>query len=128
MGTLTSQEYATEDGREYVAYLDRVLQECVRLRAEGRLPDSDGVDGFLGDAQVVLHQVRRDVASASARGAGLTTTEVRLSSEEHQRIVMMGESLRTLLEILEMRKALVLDRTPAVARVAQAVLEGSFAH
>lgn len=126
MGTLTSTAYDVTEGREYVGYLDRVLKECVRLRAEGRLPDGESVDAFLDDAQLVLHAVRQDVASASARGVSTIQSQVRLTAEEHKRYLTMGESLRNLLEILELRKALVLDRTPAVGRVAESFYAGTF--
>lgn len=73
-----------------------------------------------------MHEVRRDVGLASAQRRSRTRTEVRMSAEEHKRITHMSESVRNLLEILELRKAVVLDRTPSVARVADALLTGAW--
>lgn len=126
MGMLVSHEYDVAEGQEYVVYLERVLGECRRLREEGRLPEGDNVDGFLDDVAVVMHEVRRDVGIASAQGRTRTRSEVRMSDEEHKRITSMSESVRNLLEILELRKALVLDRTPGIARVADALLTGTY--
>lgn len=127
MGTLTSDEYAVEEGREWCAYLDRVTKECRRLISEGRVPDSEGLDGFLADSGVVLQQVRMDVASAASRGEQTVRTAVRLSTEEYKRLLNMNESILNLLQILEMRGAVILDRTDAVGRVARAIVGGEFA-
>jgi hypothetical protein len=126
VGTLVSHDYDTAEGREYVAYLERVLGECRRLRSEGRLPDSDGVLGFLDDCETILQAVRRDVATAGARGASTTRSAIDLSPEEHARIQAMGDSVLSLLEVLELRQAVVLDRTPAVGRVVEALLTGTY--
>jgi hypothetical protein len=127
MGTLTSDEYDVEEGREWCAYLDRVTKECRRLIAEGRVPESEGLDGFLADSEVVLQQVRIDVASAASRGEKTITTSVRLTSEEYKRLLSMNESILNLLQILEMRGAVALDRSDAVGRVARAIIGGQFA-
>src|SRR4051812_15994091 len=122
MGTLTSHSYDVAEGLEWCTYLDRIVGECHRLRQEGRLPDSDGVDAFLADLVIVLRKVRGDVNAATSRGERTITTAIPMTSEEHKRIVSMSESILNLLEILEMRKAVVLDRSPAVARVAAALI------
>ena len=127
MGTLTSDEYDVDEAREWCAYLDRVTKECHRLMAEGRLPESDGVDGFLSDSGVVLQQVRMDIAAATGRGERTTRTAVRLTTEEYKRLLSMNESVLNLLQILEMRGAVVLDRSDAVGRVARAIIGGEFA-
>ena len=126
MGTLVSHDYDTAEGQEYAAYLERILGECRRLRAEGRLPDSGGVVGFLDDCETILQAVRRDVALARSRGAARTRSEIDLSPEEHGRITAMGDSVLSLLEVLELRQAVVLDRTPAVGRVVDALLTGTY--
>jgi hypothetical protein len=126
MGTLISEPYSVVEGQEYVAYLDRVLGECQRLLREGRLPDAEGIVGFLEDAQPVLQRVRRDVAAATATGETTIRSNVDLTTQEYQRYQTMGESVRNLLEILEMRDALVLNRTESVARVADAFQRGEF--
>lgn len=127
MGTLTSDEYDVEEGREWCAYFDRISKECRRLMAEGRMPDSEGIEGFLSDAGMVLHQVRADLAAASAKGEKTTRTSIRLSNEEYKRLTSMNESILNLLQILEIRGAVVLDRTDAVGRVARAIVGGHFA-
>ena len=126
MGTLISNRYDVAEGREWCDYLERVIGECHRLRGEGRLPESAGLDPYLDDIGMIVRQVRSDVVLGAARGEREVTTSVGLTAEEHKRLVMMSESLRTLLEILELRKAVVLDRTPAVGRVAAALVEGQF--
>jgi len=126
MGTLISKPYSVVEGQEYAEYLDRVLGECRRLLREGRLPDAEGIVAFLDDAQLVLQRVRRDVAAASGTGAVSTQSRVDLSQQEYNRYLAMGDSVRNLLEILEMRDALVLNRTEAVGRVAEAFASGEF--
>lgn len=127
MGSLTSQPYDVSEGKEYAAYLARVLGDCRQLMADKRLPESEGVLGFLDDAELVMRRVRIDTASAEGRGDATTRTSIAVTADEHQRILTMGESLLNLLEILELRKAINLNRTDAVARVANAFREGVFA-
>lgn len=126
MGTLTSQPYDVAEGKEWCDYIERVLSECRRLMAEGRMPDSEGIDAFLADVPHVVQQVRRDVTSAAVRGESPIQTSVSMTSEEHKRLISMSESILNLLQILEIRKAVVLDRTPAVGRVAAAIVGGTF--
>lgn len=127
MGTLTSDAYDVQEGREWCAYVERVSKECRRLIAEGRVPDSEGLDGFLADSGLVLQQVKRDVAAATGRGDKTVRTSVQLSPEEHKRLLNMNESILNLLQILEMRGAVSLDRSDAVGRVAGAIVGGQFA-
>jgi hypothetical protein len=126
MGTLISKPYVVSEGQEYAEYLDRVLGECRRLLREGRLPDGDGVVAFLDDAQLVLQCVRRDVADAGASGRTTIRSELQLSKQEYDRYQTMGDSILTLLQVLEMREALVLNRTESVARVADAFQAGEW--
>jgi hypothetical protein len=126
MGTLISKPYDVTEGQEYAAYLDRVLGECRRLLREGRLPDGDGIVAFLDDAQLVLQCVRRDVAEAGASAQTTVRSELQLSKQEYDRYQTMGESILTLLQILEMREAVVLNRTESVARVADAFQSGEW--
>lgn len=126
MGRLQTTPYAVADGREYVTYLAHVRQECARLVGEGRLPDSDELAGFLATAEQVVAQLRADVARAEQRGETTIASEIPMSASEHARMRNMNESFRNLLEILELRQALELNRTPAVARVAEAVQSGRY--
>ncbi|HVE98536.1 MAG TPA: hypothetical protein VNA12_05085 [Mycobacteriales bacterium] len=126
MGQLVSAPYSTDDGVEYVAYLAHVQSECWRLVDEKRLPGSDELVAFLDSAERVVQQVRRDVAGATAAGDAVVVSTIPMLPAEHARMQNMNDSLRNLLEILEMRQALELNRTPAVARVAEAIMTGTF--
>jgi hypothetical protein len=126
MGTLTSHPYDVSEGQEYAGYLDHVLTECHRLVREGRVPSDDGILAFLEHAAVVLRRVQADVASAGATGRSTIQSQVPMTPSEHQRYVTMNDSLRSLLEILELRDALALNRTEAVGRVSDAFLSGEF--
>ena len=126
MGQLACEPYDVDEGREYVGYLDHVLRECDRLLAVGRLPDSEAMRAFLDHAHVVLDHVRHDVAEAGATQQRTVRTVLTLTLDEHRRMVSMNESIKTLLEILEFRQAVQLNRTDAVGRVAAAIQEGSF--
>jgi hypothetical protein len=126
MGTLISQPYALADGQEYVGYLEHVIAESQRLIAEGRMPSDEGLVAFFEDAQHVLGQVRRDVNAATAAGQPTVQSHVDFTAQEYARYRAMGESARTLLEILALRDALVLNRTEAVARVADAFTGAQF--
>ena len=126
MGTLISQPYALSDGQEYVGYLQHVINESQRLIGEGRMPSDEGLVAFFEDAQHVLGQVRRDVNAATAAGQTTVQSHVDFTSQEYSRYRAMGDSARNLLEILEMRDALVLNRTEAVARVADAFRDAQF--
>ena len=74
----------------------------------------------------MLRTVKRDVSTASARGEKTTATAISMTAEEHKRLISMSESMLNLLQILEMRKAVILDRTEAVGRVAGAIVGGAF--
>jgi hypothetical protein len=126
MGTLTSQPYLVTEGQEYVAYLENLLGQCRTLLAEGRLPDSDGVSDVLDIADVVLRRVRLDTSAAAARGERQITTTMTMTEGELKRLLTIGESMLSLLEILEIRKALEFNRTDAVARVGEAIYGGVY--
>lgn len=126
MGRLESAPYDVEDGREYVEYLTRVQRDFARLVDSGRLPATDDLAAFMDTAEQVIDQVRRDVAHASATGRTEVVSVIEMSPAEHTRMVSMNDSLRTLLEILEIRQALELNRTPAVGRVSDAIQTGRF--
>ena len=126
MGTLISQPYALVDGQQYIGYLEHVINESQRLIGEGRMPSDEGLVAFFEDAQHVLGQVRRDVNAATAAGQATVQSHVDFTAQEYSRYRAMGDSARNLLEILEMRDALVLNRTEAVARVADAFRDAEF--
>jgi hypothetical protein len=126
MGTLTSHEYDIAEGQEWCDYFERVSVECRRLVSEGRMPDTDALDAFLADSAAVRIQVQKDIADARARGAKTTHTAVSLSNEEHKRLLAMRESVLNLLEILEMRGAVNLDRSEGVGRMVVALTTGAF--
>jgi hypothetical protein len=121
MGTLTSTEYDIDEGEEWCNYFDRISRECRRLVTEGRMPDTDALDAFLADSAAVLRQVRLDVAAARGRGAKTTISQVSLTKEEYQRLIDLRESILNLLQILEMRGAVDLNRTEGVGRVVAAL-------
>ena len=126
MGRLESAPFDIEDGREYVEYLTRVQQELDRLIDAGRVPGTDDLTAFMQTGQQVVDQIRRDIAHASATGRTDVVSVIEMSPAEHTRMVSMNDSLRTLLEILEIRQALELNRTPAVGRVSDAIQAGRF--
>lgn len=126
MGTLSTQPYDVSEGQQWCDYFDRIISECRRLIAAGRMPDTEALDAFLSDSGGVLRQVRQDVVTARARGEQTTTTQVGLTNEEHKRLLAMSESILNLLQILEMRGAVQLDRSEAVGRVAASIVGGSY--
>ena len=127
MGTMTTLEYDVSDGQEWIDYFDRISVECRRLMAEGRMPDTEALDGFLADSSALLRQVRQDIATARSRGIKTTTTAVSLTAEEYRRLLDIRESVLNLLQILEMRGAVKLDRSEGVGRMVAALTTGTFA-
>jgi hypothetical protein len=123
---MTTLEYDISDGMEWCDYFDRISSECRRLMSEGRMPDTEALDGFLADSSALLRQVRQDVASARARGAKTTVSSISLTSEEYKRLLAMRESVLNLLQILEMRGAVKLDRSEGVGRMVAALTNGPF--
>ena len=126
MGTLVSKDFDVDEAQEWCEYLTRVTRDCHRLIDEGRIPATDELAAFLNDTQLVLGKVKSDVNAARAGGLKTTHSRIDMSPEEHRRIFSMNDSLLNLLQILEMRGAIKLDRTPAVGRVADALAQGSF--
>ncbi|MCU1588568.1 MAG: hypothetical protein JWN31_2061 [Frankiales bacterium] len=126
MGTLTTQPYDVAEGQEWCDYFERLLGECQRLIGEKRMPATDGLDAFLHDSNLVMHQIRRDVVAARGRGEKTTATAVDLTNEEYRRLMSISESILNLLLILEMRGAVSLQRSEAVGRVAAAIDAGAF--
>ena len=126
MGLLTSQEFDVAEGAAYCDYLERITKECRRLMAEGRIPDSDTTDAFLADVGRIVRQVRIDIGTAKATGQETIRSSVTMTNEEHKRLDSLSESMLNLLQILELRKAVVLDRTDAVSRVAAAFAGAEF--
>jgi len=126
MGTVITPSLAVDECQEYVDYLEHVVRESRRLMREGRLPSDDGVAAFLEDAQRVAHQLGREVAQARATGQHTVRGRVELARDGYRRLTTMSDNLRNLLEILEIREALVLNRTEAVARVATALSASEF--
>src|SRR5205085_938670 len=110
----------------YVAYLERVLDECVGLAKEGRLPDTEEIARFLDVERDCLVQLRRDVRLAAARGDSQVVSEIPMDEQEHARMLAMNDTVANLLQILEYRDALELNRTEAVARVSKAILGGTY--
>lgn len=127
MGTMTTLEYNVSDGEEWCDYFDRINVECRRLVSEGRMPDTQALDGFLVDSAALRRQVRNDVTVARGRGATTTITEVSLTKEEYKRLIDIRESVLNLLQILEMRGAVKLDRTEGVGRMVAALTTGTYA-
>lgn len=126
MGTLASQPYDVAEGAAYCEYLERITKECRRLMAEGRMPDSDTTDAFLSDVGRIVRQVRIDIGTARATGQKTLRSAVTMTEQEHKRLDSLSESMLNLLQILELRKAVVLDRTDAVGRVAAAFAGAEF--
>jgi hypothetical protein len=126
MGTMTSQPYSVDDGEEYSAYLDNVFTALPKMQAEGRLPSDDAVLSFLDDMQRVRSTVRADVARARSTGAKQVVSRLTLTAADHRRLLALGESMQNHLQILEIRKALVLDRSAGAGRVADAFRGGTF--
>ena len=126
MGQLRTAPYDVVEGREYADYLSNMCDECVRLAQVGRLPDTDELAGFLATARQVLSQVSADVGRAESSGDTVVISSIPMSTAEYNRMRSMNDSFRNLLEILEMRQALALNRTPAVGRVADAIQAGTF--
>jgi hypothetical protein len=126
MGTLTTLEYDISDAQEWTDYFERINRECRRLVTEGRMPDTDALDGFLADSAELLRQVRIDVSAARSRGAKTAVSAITLSKEEYKRLLAMRESVLNLLQILEMRGAVNLNRTEGVGRMVAALTGGPF--
>ena len=126
MGTLTTEPYDVAEGQEWCDYFERLITQCRRLIGEGRVPDTTGLDAFLAESAQVMHQVRRDVTAARAKGLATTRTVATMTTEEHKRMLSVSDSILNLLQILEMRGAVSLQRTDAVARVAAAIDAGAF--
>lgn len=127
MGMLTTLEYDVSDGEEWIAYFTRIEGECRRLVSEGRMPDTEALDGFLRDSTDLVRQVRHDVAAARQRGASTTTTSLSLSKEEYKRLIEIREHVLNLMQILEMRGAMKLDRSEGVGRMVAAITNGPYA-
>ena len=123
--TLVTKPYSVADAEEYVEYHARLAAEADRLQAEGRLPDNEAIESFFRDVRQVVSAVQRDASDARVRGQQEVVTRLPMSPADHRRIFGMNESIRSLLEVLEMRQAVELHRTPAVARVADAVTGGT---
>jgi hypothetical protein len=126
VGRLVTCAFDVEDGQEYVSYLDRVLDECVALARQGRLPDTEEVSRFLDVERACLVQLRRDVGLAAARGDAQVVSEIPMDEQEHARMLAMNDTVANLLQILEYRQALELNRSDAVARVSKAILGGTY--
>ena len=126
MGRLVTRAFDVGDGQEYVTYLERVLEDCVGLAKEGRLPDTEEIARFLDVERDCLVQLRRDVRLAAARGDTQLVSEIPMDEQEHTRMLAMNDTVANLLQILEYRAALELNRTEAVARVSKAILGGTY--
>ncbi len=126
MGELVTQPYNPAEGTEYADYLEHITREADRLRREGRLPDNETVLSFFDDVGLVIRKVREDASRAAARGDAEVVTRIEMTSADYRRLMSMNESMRTLLEILEMRAAVDMKRTDGTTRVATAVREGTF--
>ena len=126
MGRLVTRAFDVAEGQEYVEYLERVLDECVGLVDEGRLPDTEEMTRFLEVERDCLVQLRRDVRLAAAQGETQVVSEIPMDEQEHARMLTMNDTVANLLQILEYRQALELNRSEAVARVSQAILGGTY--
>jgi hypothetical protein len=126
MGTLTTNAYSVEDGEAFLVYLRQLFVEIPKVQAEGRVPSDSATLDFLDDLKRVQVAARGDVASAKATGAAECVTSLDLTPAEYKRLLNIGETLQRLLQILEMRKAVVLNGTEASARVTRAFRDGTF--
>ena len=126
MGQLRTAPYDVADGQEYAAYLANMVEECGRLASVGRLPDTDEMAGFLATARQVLAQVSSDVSRVQATGDSTIVSSIQMTAPEYSRMRNMNDTFRNLLEILEMRQALELNRTPGAGRVAESIQSGAF--
>ncbi len=126
MGFMVTAPYMPADGEEYVAYHRRLAGELARLQGEGRLPDDHGVSGFLADLKRIVSIVASDVTSARSRGETTIVSRFEMTASDFRRRRDMNDSLRNLLEILQMRKAVDMRRTEGAGRVADALGAATF--
>lgn len=126
MGELVTAAYTVSDGEEYVTYLTHLVAECERLRAEGRVPDTEAILVFFDDLRTAKRLVRQDVTAATSRGEQSVVTRMPMPAADYQRMNSMNDSVRGLLEILQLRKAVDLQRTAGSERVALAFREGTY--
>ncbi|MDP9100568.1 MAG: hypothetical protein M3N21_00220 [Actinomycetota bacterium] len=126
MGFMVTAAYAPADGDEYVAYQRRLDGELARLRAEGRLPDNDSVEAFLDQLRRIVRIIASDVISARSRGETDVVSRFEMTAAEFRSRRDMNDSLRNLLEILQMRQALDMQRTAGAGRVADALGAATF--
>ncbi|HVY10879.1 MAG TPA: hypothetical protein VHB18_12130 [Mycobacteriales bacterium] len=125
MQKLVTQPYAAEDGREFVGYMQRILDETTRLQAEGRVPDDDGVDDVLTFWRAVTAQINADLGNAGTASRQPITSAVPMTQDVHQRTWAVLDTLYPLLRIIEMRGAIDLTRTEGVTRVVDAIHRGA---
>jgi hypothetical protein len=126
VGTLTSNPYSVADAEEYLDYLQRVFVAIPKAQAEGRVPNDAATADFIDDLRRVQVQLRADVARAKASSSDTAQTSVSLTGSEYQRLLNMGETMQHLLTILELRKAIVLERGEGASRITQAFRTGTF--
>jgi hypothetical protein len=125
MSYLRSQPYLPSEGREFVEYMGRVLDGVTQLRAEGRIPDDDGVDKLLQLWRTVTKQVKSDTDGLGPDASRPITSTIPMTPTEFQQSSDMFGTFYNLLRILEMRGAINLRRSDGVSRVAMAVYEGT---
>lgn len=125
MEKLTTKPYLPAEGREFLEYMQHLLPEMDRLQREGRIPGDHGVDDLLAFWRLVTAHVRVDVDRAGPTSVTPITTSFAMTEAEHQRIWSMFDTLYPLLEILEMRGAVNLERTEGMTRVILALYQGS---
>ncbi|HVY11454.1 MAG TPA: hypothetical protein VHB18_15040 [Mycobacteriales bacterium] len=125
MSHLKSQPYLPAEGREFVEYMGRVLDGVTELRAEGRIPDDEGVDKLLQLWRTVTKQVKSDTDGLGPDASRPITSTIPMTATEFQQSSDMFGTFYNLLRILEMRGAINLRRSDGVSRVAMAVYEGT---
>jgi hypothetical protein len=122
---LKSQPYLPSEGAEFVEYMDRVIVEVAGLKAEGRIPDDQGIDSLLGLWRTVTAQVKADVDAAGVDSGTPMSSTIPMTEAEFKQSSSMFETFYQLLRILEMRGAINLRRTDGVGKVAMAVYQGT---
>jgi hypothetical protein len=122
---LKSQPYLPNEGAEFLDYMTRVIEGVTQLRAEGRVPNDEGVDNLLTLWRTVTAQVRADVNAAGPTSTRPITSTIAMTKAEYDQSNAMFDTFYNLLRILEMRGAIDLRRTEGVTNVVMAVYNGT---
>lgn len=128
MPTFTTQPYQPQDAKEFLDYMQRIMGEMARLQGEGRVPDDHGTNALLTFWRNVIAQVRTDVGNVGAASRKPITSSLPMTEAEYQRTWAMYDTFLQLLQILELRGAVDLDRgSEGAMRVINALYKGTLA-